>query len=97
MESIMQSDNEKCYMCKRFITKGTRHKHHALHGTANRRLADEDGLFVYLCYDCHEGTAGAHGKNGAAVDSYLKMQGQLAWEHQYAVNAFRARYGKNFL
>lgn len=28
--------------------------HHCLHGTANRRLAEEDGLVIYLCHSCHQ-------------------------------------------
>lgn len=31
------------------------HRHHIFEGTANRQLSDEDGLWVPLSYEHHEG------------------------------------------
>ena len=46
MKSII-SDAKKCYIC------GSVHdleKHHCVFGTASRKKADRDGLWVYLCH-----------------------------------------------
>lgn len=47
MKSIIQSRKE-CY-----ITKSTTnlHKHHILEGTANRRISEEDGMWIWLRAD----------------------------------------------
>ncbi len=36
------------------------HRHHIFEGTANRRLSDEDGLWVPLSYEHHEGKMSVH-------------------------------------
>lgn len=55
-KSIMQTKKE-CYVCG---TTFNLHSHHVLFGTANRKLAEQDGLKVYLCWEHHEGTNGVH-------------------------------------
>lgn len=70
-----------------------------MHGTANRKLADKDGLWVWLCESCHRGTYGVHGKEGHSRDLSLKMAGEYAWMKHYGKTEedFRQRYGKNYL
>lgn len=70
-----------------------------MHGTANRRLAEEDGLWVWCCHECHRGTYGVHGKDGHGKDMTLKMAAQYAWMTRYGKTEddFRERYGKNYL
>ena len=54
-KSIMQTEHE-CYLCgRRFGLE----RHHVLAGTANRRLSEKYGLWVYLCHNCHTGNGGA--------------------------------------
>lgn len=68
--------------------------HHCLHGTANRRLAEEDGLKVYLCNTCHRLL---HDKG--LYDKDLQKMAQEKWMAYYGKteDEFRKRYGKSYM
>ena len=68
-------------------------------GTANRKLADQDGLTVYLCYEHHEGNNGVHSKNGHELDLELKQLAQKRWMEYYdkTEDDFLQRYGRSYL
>lgn len=94
MNSLI-SNEKKCYVCG---TQFNLHKHHIFKGVRNRKKADEDGLWVYLCYLHHEGTSGVHGKNGYELDLKLKKLAERKWlEQDRTVDDFINRYGRNFL
>lgn len=95
MNSIMQSKKE-CYICH---TKLNLHKHHVMKGIRNRDKAEQDGLYVYLCYEHHEGTNGVHGKNGHDLDLTLIRKAEEQWLvcNNRTKDDFRKRYGKNYL
>lgn len=80
-------------------------KHHIFGGTANRRLSEKDGLWVYLCPKCHnipprgvhfnqERTAMLHKAGQRAYEDNLIAKGMQPAE---ARAAFMERYGKNYL
>ena len=79
-----------CYYCGREDVE----LHHCWHGTANRRLADQDGLWVYLCPDHHRRL---HDKG--EHDRELMATAEYAWMiHNHKTEAdFRRRYGKSVL
>lgn len=87
---MMNLEVEKCYICGK---EGPTEAHHCLHGSANRRLAERDGLIVNLCPECHRRL---HEKGTG--DDTLMEAGQLAWENYNLSDTahFMARYGKNF-
>ena len=90
--SIIQDLNRKiCYLCEQ---EGVVEVHHCLHGTANRKKAEEDGLMVNLCIRCHRRL---HDKGYG--DEKLKALAQLAWEAYYMRSAkeFIERYGRNYI
>lgn len=88
MQSIIQSEKE-CYICGRTDSLEC---HHAIHGTANRKLADQDGLTVWLCVDCHTNLH-QHGWH----DKELKRVAQTVWERTYGTREeFIKRYGKSY-
>ena len=89
MRSIIH-DSDECYICGRYATE----RHHVMHGTANRRLADEDGLTVMLCYVCHKNL---HDKGW--YDRDLQRLAQERWMEYYnkSEDEFRSRYGKSYL
>lgn len=92
-DSIMYHDKDSCYLCYRHVPL---EKHHVWHGTANRRLADKDGLYVWLCPECHRAL---HDKG--IGDKLLMMQAQIEWMHHYNFgnpqDDFRKRYGRDLL
>lgn len=94
MKSIIQKDHD-CYLCKKLaIERPGTDLHHMIHGTANRKLADEDGLTVYLCRQHH---AALHDKG--LHDLYLQQEAQKAWMKHYgkSIDDFIQRYGKSYL
>lgn len=87
-KSIMPGDTaERCYLCGRH---GRLEVHHCLHGR-NRRAADEMGLTVHLCGECHRRLhdKGEHDREleALAQETYEGLHGHAAW---------MARVDKNF-
>ncbi len=87
-KSIMPGDTaERCYLCSR---RGRLEVHHCLHGR-NRRAADEMGLTVHLCGECHRRL---HDKG--EHDRELEALAQEAYEALHGHDAWMERVGKNF-
>ena len=95
-----------CIMCG----KPTRRNvyHHCIFGTSQRRKADEDGIYIPVCDECHNmnprSDSRIHGNPMA--EKLSKMMGQLAWEKQAIADGasfdearelFRKRYGRSYL
>lgn len=95
MKSIIQGDDEYCYLCKRmgFKTYGTE-VHHMIFGTANRKLSDQDGLTVHLC-NYHHARLHQHGDH----KKELQQLAQKTWLEHYnkTIEDFIKRYGKSYL
>lgn len=100
-KSIIEEKYE-CYFC------GSQYQlehHHCIKGNANRKLADEDGLWVWLCRKHHEVL---HGKNGHDMDEALKKLAEWCWLERNGyieegtpaedgITVWIHRYGKNWL
>lgn len=85
------SNAKKCYVCG--AVNGLE-KHHCLFGTANRKKAEEDGLWVYLCNRDHQ----AVHHQDIWEKKALQELAQEKWESKYGNReAFMKRYGKNYL
>lgn len=95
MKSIIQED-KKCFVCGSVRDLEV---HHCIHGTANRKLADRYGLWVWLCPYHHRGTEGVHGRDGHDLDQRLKEIAQEVWQAQNNGTEadFRAIFGKNYI
>lgn len=95
MQSIIKN-SRSCFFCG---SETGLEQHHAMHGTANRKLADKDGLWVWLCAECHRGNYGVHGYHGHDMDVALKKAAEYAWitTTGKTVEDWIARYGKNYL
>ena len=91
-ESIMQSKKE-CLICG----SNNVEQHHVLFGNPKRKMADEDGLWVWLCPDHHRGTYGVHGKYGHDLDTALKITAQEIYERTHSRDEWMARYRRNYL
>lgn len=91
MKSIIHTDNtDCCFLCGQYATE----THHCIHGTANRKLADQDGLTVRLCNRCHRNL---HDKG--TLDKELQRIAQQKWmeANGKTLDEFIRRYGRSYL
>ena len=74
------------------------HKHHIFGGNPNRRLSEEDGLFVYLPPELHDMSDKGIHFDKEFMD-YAHKVGQEAWMKYYnkTTEDFIKKYGKNYL
>lgn len=94
--------NEYCLFCGRPVEA----KHHLI-GGPNRKKAEEDGLKIPCCNNCHNiGDVLTRIHGNPMAEAMSKMMGQLAWEkhavaggktEKEAREAFRSRYGISYL
>lgn len=100
--SLLDTRKGVCFMCGRY---GPTEKHHIMQGVANRKLSEQDGLWVYLCPACHnrppegvhynaENMLRLHQTGQKAYENKLINEGMSAVE---ARQAFMQRYGKNYI
>lgn len=87
----------ECYLCHGSSSKGLEH-HHCLHGTGQRKLADEDGLWVWLCRKCHSRLHdfNEHDKELQLIaqQTYIQEQRSKGFTEEIGRNLFRERYGR---
>lgn len=103
MKSIVTKYTKNCAFCGR----QTESPHHLIFGKGYRKLADEDGLTLPACDDCHmlnELIRRIH--DNPMAEKLSKMCGQLAYEKNKVAEGmseddaremFRKRYGQSFL
>lgn len=74
-------------------------EHHCMGGrTGNRKKSDKyPELKFDLCHDCHQGTNGVHGKNGAALALKLKRIGQTRFVAKHGMVKWMELFGRNYL
>lgn len=106
-KSIIQDPRiRECYLCREEAEKmgyygelphTGLHKHHFIHGTANKKQAERYGLHAYLCVKRHHiyGPESPHG-NGE-VNKKLQQIAQRAFEKKYSREQWMKTFGENFL
>lgn len=92
MDSILQTRHE-CYLTG--DTTGL-HKHHIYFGNPNRRISEENGFWVYLRHDWHNGANYSVHQN-RAIDLELKRLCQEKYELTHSREDFRRLIGKSYL
>jgi len=90
-KSIMQN-KKQCYLCGR---QSYLEKHHIVSGTANRKLSEKYGLWVYLCHSCHTGDGGAQYEK--ELNLRLKQEAQKTFEEKYSHDLWMETFRKNYL
>lgn len=92
MAKSIISNERQCYLCGKTVNL---EKHHIFGGTANRKISERLGLWVYLCHNCHTG------KNGAQYNKEknlrLKQDAQRAYEKTHTRDEWMKLIGKNYL
>lgn len=91
---VVGLEERECAICggKSFLQL-----HHCMHGTANRRKADQYGLTVWLCMDCHERLHSAKEQRWRDLDRELKECAQRRFEDLYDHELWMREFGKNYL
>lgn len=97
----MPTDRKYCYQCG--FPLGTYSEfHHCIHGTANRAIADREGLGVYVHPKCHRLI-----HSDKTADLLIERDAQEIWETKYmkdnnataeeARTAWRELFGKSYI
>lgn len=100
-KSIMHDKEDRtCYLC--MLLHGDRRRrtglqeHHAIPGTANKKLSERYGLKVYLCLWHH--TAGPEAvHNDAATMRLVQRKAQEAFEAAYSHEEWMRVFGRNYI
>lgn len=91
-KSIIVNDMSQCMVCGNPNVE----VHHAIHGTANRKIADKYNLVLPLCDKHHRGSQGPH-MNRVIDLKYIQMA-QKAFEDKVGDREeFRKLFGKSWL
>lgn len=99
MESIIQEDKTRCYLCGMSAYFEPLDCHHVFGGDPNRKLSEKYGLKVYLHHSkCHIFHKTAVHQN-AEINNALKAKVQkIAMEHYgWTVDDFRNIFGKSYI
>lgn len=91
MKSIIQTD-KCCLLCGSTYNC---ERHHCIHGTAGRKIADKLGLTVWLCSEHHRGKVSPH--QNKDIDLKLKQLAQRSYEKKHTREEWLAKVGRNYL
>lgn len=86
MRSVLHNKSEgTCYLCKLLHDDYSRKQtteHHVIHGTAGRKMAEQYGMKVYLCFGHHGAKGGedVHRPDLNNYDQMLRVIAQKKWE-----------------
>lgn len=100
-KSIMHNkDDRTCYLCMLlrddYGTRDDLQEHHAMPGTANRRLSERYGLKVYLCIEHHlVGPEAVH--SNKRLRRLLQANAQMAFERNHSHKEWMDAFGRNFI
>lgn len=100
-KSIMHNKQDRtCYLCMLLRgdhdTRGNLQEHHAMPGTANRKLSERCGLKVYLCLEHHtQGPEAIH--NNIRHQRLVQRKAQEAFEAKYSHEKWMDIFGRNFI
>lgn len=73
------------------------HKHHFIHGSANRKKAEHYGLWAYVCAERHHEYGPGAPHANAEVDRRLKQMAQRIFEEKYGHELWMQEFAKNYL
>lgn len=91
-KSIIQEDLTKCYVCGR----PKQAIHEVFYGTANRKKSIEYGCYIALCGEHHNlSNKGIHFDK--ALDKYVKVETQKAFERIYGHEKYMEVFNKSYL
>lgn len=100
-KSIMHSKQDRtCCLCMLlngdYDTRTGLQEHHAMPGTANRKLSEHYSLKVYLCLEHH--TVGPYAvHNNARLRRMLQEKAQTVFEERYSHEEWTRAFVSNYI
>lgn len=100
MKSIMHDKKDgTCYLCMKlhgdYSRKSVLQEHHAIGGTANRKLSEKYGLKVYLCIPHHPYDGGPEAVHrNDKIRRYVEAAAQAAFERHFPGKDFKDVFGR---
>lgn len=76
-EKVKERSQGLCEIC---YSPNITQIHHIIKGSGNRKQCENVYSLINLCWECHHGTNGIHGKNGSKLDLALKKKLQRTYE-----------------
>jgi len=70
VKKVKERSGGFCEICGRPASE----LHHIVFGSGKRKQCENEHSVVALCWYCHRGKYGVHGKNGRKLDLYLKRR-----------------------
>lgn len=90
-EEVLKRSGFACEVCG---AMGHLEVHHIIGGFGKRKQHESKESLIVLCWDCHQGTYGTHGREGRALNLKLKRNLQETYFNQgYAENEVRRMMG----
>lgn len=90
VEQVYKRSRGSCEVCG----SAGEELHHIVQGTGKRNKHETSESIVLLCRECHRGTRGVHGRNGAKLNKALKKQLQEKYFQQgYTEEEVREKMG----
>lgn len=76
-EKVIERSKGLCELC---YSPNTTQIHHIIFGKGKRKQCETVYSLINLCWECHQGTYGVHGREGAKLDLELKQELQRTYE-----------------
>lgn len=92
-KKLKLQEYKECYICGRTEPLEL---HHIFMGQKHRKLADEDGLTVWLC-PLHHRLSNNSVHMNPEMRLELQQMGQRAYLKHHKMSEWMERYGKNYL
>lgn len=77
VQSVLNRSKGMCEVCgSKYLVE----LHHIVYGRGKRKQCENEHSVVALCWHCHRGTRGVHGRDGKDLDLYLKRSLQKKYK-----------------
>jgi hypothetical protein len=97
-KSIIEKDGKYCFICQMLgdWRQKDLERHHVMHGTANRSIADKYGLALWLCHACHHHLHSSPDPLWRDIDQDLMSYAQNAFEGKHGHDKWMQLFMKNY-
>ena len=91
VQAVLERSKGLCELC---LSPNMTELHHCISGNGKRKQHESVESVINLCWECHRGTYGVHGREGRALDLKLKKRLQEVYYSQgYTSDDVRVKMG----